>query len=66
MNSVEFDHLGLQVDHLMRMIETLQFENATLRQKMAMHIKERTRLLHKNQRAVRQVRDIIKQMKEQL
>ena len=66
MNSVEFEHLGLQVEHLMRMIEALQSENVTLRQKMAIHIKERTRLLHKNQRAVKQVRDLIKEMKEQL
>lgn len=66
MNSVDLDHLGLQVDHLMRLIENLQFENATLKQKMAMHIKERTRLQHKNQSAVKQVKQIIKQIKEEL
>lgn len=65
-NPVELDHLEMQVDHLMRVIETLQFENATLRQKMAMHIKERTRLEHKNDRAVKQVKQIIKQIKEEL
>jgi uncharacterized protein (TIGR02449 family) len=63
---VELDHLEMQVDHLMRVIETLQFENATLRQKMAMHIKERARLEHKNDRAVKQVKQIIKQIKEEL
>lgn len=66
MNMVELDHLELQIDHLMRLIETLQFENATLRQKMAIHIKERARLQHKNQRAVKQVKEIIKEMKERL
>ncbi len=66
MSPVELDHLELQVDHLMRVIETLQFENATLRQKMAMHIKERTRLQHKNERASKQVKQIIKQIKEEL
>lgn len=66
MNPVELDHLEIQVDHLMRVIETLQFENATLRQKMAMHIKERTRLQHKNDRASKQVKQIIKQIKEEL
>lgn len=66
MNRIELDHLELQVDHLMRLIETLQFENATLRQKMAMHIQERARLQHKNQSAVRQVKQIIKNIKEEL
>ena len=66
MNPVELDHLEIQVGHLMRVIETLQFENATLRQKMAMHIKERARLQHKNDRASKQVKQIIKQIKEEL
>jgi len=66
MNPVELDHLELQIEHLMHMIETLQFENATLRQKMAMHIQERTRLQHKNQRAAKQVKQIIKNIKEEL
>ena len=66
MNSVELEQLGLQVEQLMRMIESLQQENVALRQKMAIQIKERMRLLHKNQNATKQVRDIIKVMKEQL
>lgn len=66
MNSIEFDHVGLQVDQLMRLIEALQLENTTLRQKMALHIKERARLAHKNQRASQQIKQIIKALKEQL
>lgn len=66
MNRIELDHLEIQVDHLMRVIETLQFENATLRQKIAMHIKERARLQHKNDRTSKQVKQIIKQIKEEL
>ncbi len=66
MNSTELDHLEIQVGHLMHVIETLQFENAALRQKMAMHIKERTRLQHKNDRGIKQVKQIIKQIKEEL
>lgn len=66
MNPVELDHLEMQISHLMHMIETLQFENATLRQKMAMHIQERTRLQHRNQRAAKQVKQIIKNIKEEL
>ncbi len=66
MNTTELDHLEIQVDHLMHVIETLQFENASLRQKMAMHIKERARLQHKNERTTKQVKQIIKQIKEEL
>jgi uncharacterized protein (TIGR02449 family) len=66
MSQIEINHLGFQVDHLMRLIETLQLENATLRQKMALHIKERTRLQHRNERAAKQVKQIIKQIKEEL
>lgn len=66
MSQIELDHLGFQVEHMMHLIETLQLENATLRQKMALHIKERTRLQHKNDRATKQVKQIIKQIKEEL
>lgn len=62
----DFDHLTFQVEHLMHMIEALQFENATLRQKMAMHIQERTRLQNRNERATKQIKQIIKQLKEEL
>lgn len=66
MNTAELVHLESQVDYLMRVIETLQSENTGLRQKMATHIQECTRLQHKNQRAASQVKQIIKQMKEEL
>ncbi len=66
MISAELDHLGMQVDHLLRLIETLQLENVTLRKKMAVHIQERTRLLSKNQRASKRLKQIIKQIKEGL
>ena len=64
MNSAELDQLTSQVDHLMNMVETLQDENILLRQKIATHIKERTYLQHKNQLAAKNIRQIIKQMKE--
>ena len=66
MNTLEINHLEMQVDHLMRMIETLQFENASLRQKMATHIQERSRLQHKNQDAAKQIKQIIRHIKEEL
>lgn len=66
MNPVEIDQLAVQVDQLMRTVESLQFENAALRQKIAVSIQERTRLIYKNQRASKQIRQIIKQMKEEI
>lgn len=66
MNAPELDHLEVQVTHLMHVIETLQLENASLRQKMAIHIKERTRLQHMNERATKQMKQVIKQLKEEI
>lgn len=66
MQSAKLQHLSMQVDHLIQLIETLRLENATLKQKMAVHIKERTRIESKNQRAAEQVKRIIKQIKEEL
>ena len=66
MNPVEIDQLAVQVDQLMRTVESLQFENDALRQKIAVSIQERTRLIYKNQRASKQIRQIIKQMKEEI
>lgn len=66
MNSVELNHLEMQVERLMHLVSSLQHENASLRQKMAVHIQEQTRLQHKNDFAAKQVKQIIKQLKEEL
>jgi uncharacterized protein (TIGR02449 family) len=66
MNPVKFDHLEIQIEKLMHMVGSLQYENASLRQKMAVHIQEQTRLQHKNESAAKQVKQIIKQLKEEL
>ncbi|GEM_PF-5760975 len=66
MNPVELDRLEMQVERLMHLISSLQHENASLRQKMAVHIQEQTRLHHKNESAAKQVKQIIKQLKEEL
>lgn len=66
MNLVKFDRLEMQVERLMHMIDSLQHENALLRQKMAVHIQEQARLQHRNETAAKQVKQIIKQLKEEL
>ena len=65
MHPIELTSLESQVEHLMRTIDALQFENNNLRQKIATHIQESARLQHKNQRAAMQVKQIIKHMKEE-
>ena len=45
-------------------LESLEFENAALKQKIAVHIKERARLKSKNERIAKQIRLLVKQMKE--
>ncbi|MCX7125840.1 MAG: TIGR02449 family protein [Gammaproteobacteria bacterium] len=66
MKTLELNHLETQIDHMMRLIDSLQLENAALKQKMAMHIQERTRAQYKNQRASKQIKQIIKTIKEEL
>jgi uncharacterized protein (TIGR02449 family) len=66
MNVIEMSELEAQVNRLMHTIETLQLEIASLRQKMASHIKERTRLQHKNECAVKQIKQLIKNIKEEM
>jgi uncharacterized protein (TIGR02449 family) len=66
MSAIELDRLGSQVDRLMNLVESLQFENASLRQKIAVHIKESARLQHKNFNAAKQIKHIIKHIREEL
>lgn len=66
MNLAELNHLGTQVDHLLHIVEMLRLENASLRQKIATHAQERARLQHKNQHAGKQIRQIIKQIREEI
>ena len=66
MQPTDIIHLESQVDHLMRVIDALQVENNQLRQKIAVHIQECTRLQHKNERVTSQVKQVIKQMKEEI
>lgn len=45
-------------------LESLEFENAALKQKIAVHIKERARLKSNNERIAKQIRQLVKQMRE--
>lgn len=64
MSTIEFDQLKIQVDRMMQFITHLQKENALLRHKMAVHIQDQTRLHHRTEAAAKQVKQIIKQLKE--
>lgn len=66
MSSIHLERVSSQVDQMMQMIEKLRMENASLRQKMAVQSQERARLLHKNQRATKRLKQIIKQIKEEM
>lgn len=66
MSAPELIHLGSQVESLMEVISGLQSENNQLRQKIAVHIQENARLQHKNERALSHIKQVIKQMKEEL
>ena len=66
MQSTDLVRLESQVDHLMRVIKSLHTENNQLRQKIATHIQEYARLQHKTERTTQQVKQVIKNMKEEL
>jgi len=66
MTKLALNQLELQVETLLESLEQLQAENVLLRQKIAVHIQENARLQHKNVRAIMQVKQVIKQMKEEL
>jgi len=63
MQSTLFD-LESHIDQLMELVRSLQSENNQLRQKIAAHIQETTRLQYKNTRVSTQIKQVIKQMKE--
>ncbi|OGT25668.1 MAG: hypothetical protein A3I77_04725 [Gammaproteobacteria bacterium RIFCSPLOWO2_02_FULL_42_14] len=65
-SEAQLDQLELQVSHLMHLASALRSENIVLRQKMAESVKDRARLQYRNQRAARQVKQIVKQLKEGL
>ena len=66
MQAAELFHLESQVDHLMRVIKSLQTDNNQLRRKIAAHIQDYARLEHKTERVTQQVKQVIKNMKEGL
>lgn len=66
MKLAELNHLSTQVDHLMQFIDSLRLENASLRQKIAVHAQNRAKLQHKNQHASKQIKQIIKQIQEEI
>lgn len=65
-NTIELSGLEYQVDYLLRSLERLQMENATLRQKLAAYAREQTYLTQKNQQLASRVKKIIAQLKEEL
>lgn len=65
-NTIELSGLEYQVDYLLRSLERLQAENASLRQKLAAHVREHTYLAHKNQQVAVRVKKVIAQLKEEL
>lgn len=64
--TIELSGLEYQVDHLLRVLERLQSENASLRQKLLHQAREKSLLVTQNQQAVGKIKKIIAQLKEEL
>lgn len=65
-NTIELSGLEYQVDHLLRSLERLQAENASLRQKLASHARERAYFINQNQHVAGKIKKIIAQLREEL
>ena len=65
-NTIEISGLEYQVDYLLRSLERLQVENASLRQKLTSHNRERSLLATKTQQTAEKIKKIISQLKEDL
>lgn len=66
MNTIEISDLELQIDNLIRAMERMKTENQSLRHKLSNSSQERARLQDKNKRASIQIKQVIRQLKEEL
>lgn len=64
MSTIELSGLEYQVDHLLRSLERLQAENASLRQKLATYIQERTVITSQNRQIATRIKKVIAQLRE--
>lgn len=66
MSTIELSGLEYQVDHLLRSLERLQAENASLRQKVTVISRKCSFLVNQNQQVAIKIRKIIAQLREDL
>lgn len=66
MNTADIDLLETKLDQLMLTVEQLRSDNAALRHKLAVSIRERTQLAEINERAAQKVKRTVAQLKEAL
>lgn len=64
MEIAELDALETDIDKMLRSFEKVQFENLSLKQKIASLARDRTLLSNKNQHAAGEIKRILNQLKE--
>lgn len=64
--SAELIKLEKQVKELMRSVEQLKLDNASLRHKLASSVKERSRIQEKNYQAINKLKRIINKLKDEM
>jgi uncharacterized protein (TIGR02449 family) len=66
MESVEIDRLELQIERLLRLLESLQAENKQLRNQVSRYARERNLQYQNNRQAAGKIRKIISSLQEAL
>lgn len=66
METALLSELELKVDYLMRALQQTSSENKLLRQRLAAAVHDRSELQEKNHQAVKQIKSIITQLREEL
>lgn len=66
MKATELHDLEAEIDNLLRSVDQYKVENKSLRHQITMVNRERIRLMEQNQRAVKKIKQLIFQLKEEM
>lgn len=66
MDTLELNDLEIQINHLMQAMERLKSENRSLKNKLVNCARERARVQEINQNAIKKVKRIIGQLKDEI
>lgn len=66
MDTVQLNDLEYQIDTILKSLERLKAENTSLRHRLNISVREKSQLQERNQRAANKVKQIMRQLKEEM